>query len=268
MVIEGEEFNQKTLPLGIGYGKNHIGGMLMRNVIVSGASRGIGRAIALELGRRGYRVLINYLKEEERAKKLAEEVTRAGGEGLLYRANMASFEEVKGMVESFAQEHGELHGIVVNAGIYIRRNIREMSMEDWKRTMDVNLNGAFYLVKAALPHMHSGSIVFVSSQLAFRGSPSSVAYSASKAGLLGLMRSLALQLAPDIRVNAVAPGTIDTDMISSYTPEMRKRREEEIPLKRIGKPEEVAKAVAFLLSDDASYITGATLDVNGGIYIR
>ncbi len=240
----------------------------MKNVIVTGASRGIGRAIAMELAKRGYRIAINYARSKDRALEVLKSIREIGGEAEIYRADVSSYPEVENMVMEFHRKYGNIYGLVANAGIYIRKNIRDMSIDDWNRTIEVNLNGAFYLVKAALPYMERGSIVFVSSQLAFKGSPSSVAYSASKAGMLGLMRSLAIQLAPDIRVNAVAPGTIDTDMIASYTLERRKEREKEIPLGRIGKPEEVARAVAFLLDEDSSYITGATLDVNGGLYIR
>lgn len=241
----------------------------MKNVIVTGASRGIGRAIAIHLARKGYRVAVNYVNNEEAAKEVLRKIRAIGGEGEIYRADVSSYEDVAKMVREFYEAHGPIYGLVANAGIYIRKKIKEMSIEDWKRTIQVNLDGAFYLVKASLSYLEEkASIVFISSQLAFRGSPSSVAYGASKAGILGLMRSLALQLAPHVRVNAIAPGTIDTEMIANYNEEQRKRREEEIPLKRIGTPEEVAKVVAFLLSEDSSYITGATIDVNGGFYIR
>ncbi len=241
----------------------------MKNVVVTGASRGIGRSIALELGKRGYRVLVNYNNSERDALQVVEQINSTGrGEAIAYRANVASFEETRNMIEDFTSSFGPIYGLVANAGIYIRRKIYDMGIEDWQKTMDINLNGAFYLVKAALPHMSSGSIVFVSSQLAFKGSSSSVAYSASKAGILGLMHSLALQLAPRIRVNAVTPGTIETDMISNYTPEQLNERAHEIPLGRIGRPEEVAEVVAFLISENSSYITGATIDVNGGLYMR
>ena len=240
----------------------------MKNVIITGASRGIGRAIAIELAKKGYRIAINYNTSSDMAQNVLEKINKLGGEGAIYRADVSNPVEVENMVKDFCDKYGELYGLVANAGIYIRKNIWEMSLEDWKRTIDVNLSGAYYLVKSALPYMKEGSIVFISSQLAFKGSPSSVAYGASKAGVIGLMRSLALQLAPQIRVNAVAPGTIDTDMISNYTPQRRRKREEEIPLKRIGKPEEVAKVVAFLLSEESSYITGAVIDVNGGLYMR
>ena len=241
----------------------------MKNVLITGASRGIGRATAILLGTHGYRVGINYFTSKEKAMEVKNIILAHGGEAEIYRADVSTYSQVEGMVRDFSEDFGKIYGLVANAGIYIRRNIREMSLEDWRKTMTTNLDGAFYLVKASLPYLtEKASIVFIASQLAFRGSPSSVAYSASKAGLLGLMRSLALQLAPNVRVNAVSPGTIDTDMISSYTAEQRKERENAIPLRRIGTPKEVAETVAFLLSEKASYITGTYIDVNGGFYIH
>ena len=240
----------------------------MKNVIISGASRGIGRATAIELASRGYRIAINYNSSEREAKEVLKAILNSGGEAEIYRADVSSIGEVKRMVDDFSGSYGLIWGVVANAGIYLRKNIRAMGEDEWKRTLNVNLTGAFNLIKASLDHMEEGSIVLVSSQLAFKGSSSDAAYAASKAGLLGLMHSLALQLAPKIRVNAVAPGTIDTDIISSYTEEERRRREGSIPLGRIGKPEEVAKVIAFLISDESSYVNGATIDVNGGLYMR
>ncbi len=240
----------------------------MKNVLVTGGSRGIGRAIVYRLAKDGYRVAIIYHKSENRAREIMEKIREAGGEAVIYRADVSSYSDVKGVVDDFCKNYGEIYGLVLNAGIYIRKNIRQMSLEDWDKTIKVNLYGAFYPIYAALGCMTQGSIVFISSQLAFKGSKSSVAYGASKAGMLGLMRSLALQLAPAIRVNAIAPGTINTDLIKDYTPEQRRKREEEIPLGRIGTPEDIASVVSFLLSDDSRYITGATIDVNGGLYIH
>lgn len=241
----------------------------MKNAVVTGASRGIGRAIALRLASEGYRVLVNYLNSEEKAREVVDTIRKMGGEGIPYRANVSVEEEVAEMIENFSKTYGKINALVINAGIYLRKRIWEMSSEEWDLTIRSNLYGAFYVVKHSIPYMdENSSIVFISSQLAFRGSSSDVAYGASKAGILGLMRSLAIQLAPRIRVNAVAPGTIDTDIIGGYTREQRKKRESEIPLGRIGSPEEVASVVSFLLSEDASYITGATIDVNGGLYIH
>jgi len=241
----------------------------MKNVLITGASRGIGNAIALRLARDGYRVLINYNRSSKHAKETLDLILDNNGYADMFKANVASWQEVQEMLRYFCSKYDNIFGLVLNAGIYIRKDIYDMSIDDWKETIDVNLNGAMYPIKAALNCLNEGSsIVFISSQLAFRGSKSSVAYGASKAGVLGLMRSLAIQLAPNIRVNAIAPGTIDTDIISSYTREQRLKRAQEIPLARIGKPDEVAAAVSFLLSDESKYITGATIDVNGGLYIH
>ncbi len=241
----------------------------MKNAVVTGASRGIGRAIAIELGKKGYRVLVNYNNSESEAQKTAEYVEKAGGSAVIMKASVAEYQEVSRMLKDFCARYGKIQSLILNAGIYIRRDVHSMNIEEWNRTMAVNLNGAFYPVHAALNCLEeNASIVFISSQLAFRGSASSVAYGASKAGILGLMRSLAIQLAPRTRVNAVSPGTIDTDIISTYTPEQREKREKAIPMGRIGAPEEVARVVAFLISEDASYITGANIDVNGGLYIH
>ena len=159
--------------------------------------------------------------------------------------------------------------LVLNAGIYKRNKFIQLNREEWDKTIDVNLTGCYNVCKTALPHINKGgSIIFISSQLAFRGTDHGADYAASKAGVLGLMRSLALELAPNIRVNAVAPGTIDTDIIASYTKEMRKKRAEEIPLKRLGTSQDVANAVLFLASNLSSYITGETININGGLYIH
>ncbi len=214
-------------------------------------------------------MLVNYRSSEDMAREVVDEILSSGGEAVAYRADVGSVEDVRDMIRWFHGRYGCIHGLVLNAGIYLRKRAPEITVDEWERTIRVNLSGAFYVVKESLPYLaDNASIVFVSSQLAFRGSSSDPAYGASKAGLLGLMRSLAIQLAPRIRVNAVAPGTIDTDIIAIYTPEMRRERERKIPLGRIGRPEEVASVVSFLLSEDASYITGATIDVNGGLYIH
>jgi 3-oxoacyl-[acyl-carrier protein] reductase len=143
-----------------------------------------------------------------------------------------------------------------------------MGIDEWRETIKTNLDGAFIAVKAALPYMKKGSIVMISSQLAHKGSGYGADYSASKAGILGLSRSLARELAPDIRVNTISPGYIDTDILAGDSEDKRKRRIEEVPQGRIGIPSDVAGSVVFLLSDMSSYMTGSDLDVNGGLYIH
>ena len=160
--------------------------------------------------------------------------------------------------------------MVNNAGIYKRNNFEKISFETWNNVISINLTGCFNLCKKGLPFMKpGGKIIFISSQLAFKGSSHGADYASSKAGILGLMRSLALELASKkINVNAVAPGTIDTDIIANYSKELRKQRIQEIPLKRLGTPKDVANTCLFLASNLSDYITGETINVNGALYIH
>ena len=164
---------------------------------------------------------------------------------------------------------GNIDIVVNNAGIYIRKNFEEIDEKQWDETLRVNLKGSFNICKHAIPYMNEGGkIIFISSQLAFKGSSHGADYAASKAGSLGLMRSLAIELASKkINVNAIAPGTIDTDIIAGYSKEEREERKRQIPLKRIGKSEDVASVALFLASDLANYITGEVILVTGGLYM-
>ena len=240
-----------------------------KNAIVTGASRGIGKATAKTLAKNHAFVGINYNKNRKAAEETLEEIQNKGGEGVLLRGDVSSPDDVKNMIDLFLKQKRSIDILVLNAGIYKRNKFIQLNREEWDKTIDVNLTGCYNVCKTALPHINKGgSIIFISSQLAFRGTDHGADYAASKAGVLGLMRSLALELAPNIRVNAVAPGTIDTDIIASYTKEMRKKRAEEIPLKRLGTSQDVANAVLFLASNLSSYITGEIININGGLYIH
>ena len=244
--------------------------MLLKNkrALITGASRGIGAAIAIKFAKEGTFVGINYNKSETQAKKVLDEVKKYS-DGILLKADVRKRDEVKSMVEKFVDKYGKIDTLVCNAGIYIREKFREMSLENWKKTMDINLNGVFYTVKEALDHIpKGGNIIIISSQIALKGTEHGAHYAASKAALLGLAKSLALELAPNIRVNCIAPGYVDTDLLSGDTPEKRKWRIEQVPLKRIASPEEIANVCVFLASDMSSYITGETIVVTGGLYIR
>jgi 3-oxoacyl-[acyl-carrier protein] reductase len=236
-----------------------------RTVFITGGSRGIGRAVVKACIGHGADAGFTYLDSEVEARELVEEM---GSKCSSFRADSSSLDDMDEALDSFAGEFGSIDGLVVNAGIYNRKSIHEMDPDDWKRTLDTNLTGAYNTVRAALNHMKSGSMVMVSSQLAFRGSASGSDYSASKAGMLGFSRSLARELAPSIRVNSVAPGYVDTDILARDSPEKRRKRIEEVPLGRIGRPDEIADPIIFLLSDLSSYTTGATLDINGGLFIH
>lgn len=237
-----------------------------KKFFVTGGSRGIGAACVKLLFRGGASVGFSYRSSGREAKELMD-----GLEGDVYGYKVDVLDE-KGMEEAMedfsSAGSGGIHGLVVNHGIYERRSFDSMGKEEWDRTLGTNLDGAFVAVKKAIPYMERGSIVMISSQLAFKGSGYGADYAASKAGILGLARSLARELAPRIRVNTIAPGFVDTDILAGDTEEKRNKRIEEVPLKRIGAPEEVAEVVAFLLSDSSSYITGANIDVNGGLYIH
>ena len=246
--------------------------MLLRGktVLISGASRGIGRAIAMKFAEHGAFVGINYNSSEKDAKQVLKIIEDKNGRGILLKGDIANIRDVESMVTTFVKEAPHIDILVNNAGIYVRNKFKDLPLESWRRVLDVNLNGCYNLCKYSLPFIpEGGRIIFISSQLAFKGSAHGADYATSKAGMLGLMRSLALELAPrKILVNAVAPGTIDTDIIAHYTKEMRKKREAEIPLGRLGKPEEVANVCLFLASHLSSYITGETINVNGGLYIH
>jgi len=239
-----------------------------KKAIITGASRGIGKAIAIKFAQNGAFVGVNYLKSHEKAKETLEEVRRYS-DGVLLHGDVGKFEEAGKIVKKFVEVAGGIDILVNNAGIYQRKKFMEMEEEQWDETMENNLKSCFNMCRHSIPHMKErGKIIFISSQLALKGSSHGADYAASKAGMLGLMKSLALELAErKINVNAIAPGTIDTDIIANYTEEMKRRRAEEVPLKRIGEPEDIANVCLFLASSMADYITGETILVTGGLYI-
>lgn len=240
-----------------------------KTVLITGASRGIGREIALKFAKHGAFVGINYATSDEKAEETLNKIGKNGGYGMLLKCDVSVAEDVEKMVKTFVQKRNQIDVLVNNAGIYHRSNFENISYETWNKVISTNLTGCFYLCKQVIPYMKPRSkIIFISSQLALKGSPHGADYTATKAGILGLMRSLALELAEKkINVNAVAPGTIDTDIIANYTEKMREKRIKEIPLKRLGTPEDIANICLFLASDLSDYITGETINVNGGLYI-
>ena len=241
-----------------------------KTALVTGASRGIGRGIALKFASHGAFVGINYLSNDKAAKETLEIIRNAGGDGVLLKGDVSNSSDVDCVVEKLVEVRGQIDILVNNAGIYIRNKFEDIPVEIWDKVISSNLKSGYLVCKKAVSYMKPNSkIIFVSSQLAFRGSSHGADYTTSKAGVLGLMRSLALELAgKKIYVNAVAPGTIDTDIIANYTEEMREERINQIPLKRLGTPEDVANCCLFLASNLSDYITGETINVNGGLYIH
>ena len=241
-----------------------------KTALVTGASRGIGRAIAKIFAENNAYVGINYIKNDNKAEELFKQIKQDGSRATLLKGDVSNPKDVKTIVKTFVNDTNKIDILVNNAGIYKRSSFEDISNDKWAEVMSTNLTSSFYLCRDSLPYMKPGSkIIFISSQLAFKGTNHGADYASSKAGMNGLMRSLALELSErKINVNAVAPGTIDTDIISNYTEEVRKKRINEIPLKRLGTPKDIAKTCLFLASDMSNYITGETINVNGGLYIH
>ena len=242
-----------------------------KSAIVTGGSLGIGTAIALKLAEYGANVAINYRKHKEEAEEVIKKVKEAGRKGLVIQADISVFEDAGKMLDTVIKEFGGLDILVNNAGINWDGVIWKMSEEQWDNVIDINLKGYFNYVRAVAPvfrEQKSGKIVNVTSINGLRGKFGQANYSASKAGIIGLTKAVAKELGKyGVNVNAVAPGLIETDMMKNATEEVRKIAIDEIVLKRIGQPEEVANVVAFMCSDLARHMTGEVIKVDGGQYI-
>lgn len=239
--------------------------------LVTGASRGIGRAVAAELARRGWAVCIGYRVRQDKAEELAAELAAEGYRVMTCQADVSQREQVEAMVRRVEQTFGAVSLLVNNAGIAGQSLFQELTDERWHEFFSVNVDGAFYASRAVLPamlHAHEGCIVNISSIWGQRGASCEVAYSATKAALIGLTRSLAAELAPShIRVNCVAPGVIQTDMLDELPPELLPQLAEQTPMGRLGTPADIAAAVAFLASPEADFITGQVLTCDGGFIL-
>jgi 3-oxoacyl-[acyl-carrier protein] reductase len=240
-------------------------------VLVTGGSRGIGRACALAFAKRGATVVINYAGNETAATETVKLVTEAGAKGKAMRWDVSDPEACTKAIEEIVKELGRLDVLVNNAGVTVDGLIMRYADADYDKTLDINLKGAFNLMRAVSRPMmkqRAGAIVNMTSIVGEMGNAGQSAYAASKAGLIGLTKSMAKELASrNIRVNAVSPGFIDTDMTQHIPEEARKMMLQVTPLARLGRAEEVAAATVFLASSDASYITGEVLKVNGGMYM-
>ncbi len=240
-----------------------------KTAIVTGGSRGIGKGIALKLAELGANVVINYTSSLVTAEETAAEINKSGGSAIIFKANVRNADEVKELIQSTKEKFGSIDILINNAGITRDMLLMKMSEQDWDDVLDINLKGAFNCIKAVTRIMmkqRAGKIVNVSSVVGVMGNVGQANYAASKAGLIGLTKSVAKELAArNINCNAIAPGFINTEMTDKIPENIQKTYVNSIPFKRFGTPEDVANAVAFLVSDQSKYITGQVLHIDGGL---
>lgn len=236
--------------------------------VITGSSRGIGKAIALVFAKEGAKIIINYATAEQEAQKVVEEISKYGSEALAIKCDVSDEKQVERMVNICVKHFGKIDILVNNAGIGINNPFKEKTVEQWNRTLGVNLIGPFLCSKHFAPYINNdGRVINIASTNGiYSMHPESTDYDSSKAGVIAMTKGLAQELAPKICVNAIAPGWVATEMTEYMSEETIKNENEHIWLKRFGKPEEIAKVALFLASEDSSYVTGTTIIVDGGYY--
>lgn len=245
---------------------------MSKSALVTGASRGIGRSIALQLAEEGYNVAVNYAGNKEKAEAVVAEIKDKGVEAFAIQADVANPDEVKDMIQEVVKQFGSLDVLVNNAGITRDNLLMRMKEQEWDDVINTNLKGVFNCIQKATRQMmkqRSGAIINLSSVVGAVGNPGQANYVATKAGVIGLTKTAARELASrNITVNAVAPGFIVSDMTDALNDDLKEQMKSQIPLGRFGEDTDIANTVAFLASDKAKYITGQTIHVNGGMFME
>jgi acetoacetyl-CoA reductase len=248
-----------------------LGSLKDKVAIVTGSSRGLGRAIARDFAEHGAKVALNYYQSREPAEELAKEIKKAGGECIVVQAGVAHPDECQALIEAAVKEFGGLDILVNNAGVNRDRTIRRMTVEEWREVLATDLDSVFYCTYAAVPHMierGGGRIVNMASIVGQMGNLGQSNYAAAKAGIIGFSKSAAQELARfNITVNALCPGFIETEMVTNLADDVKAALIAKIPLGRFGKPEEVAQITRFLCTE-GGYVTGAQVNINGGMYMQ
>lgn len=242
-----------------------------KTAIVTGASRGIGRAIALQLASEGANVVVNFSGSEQKASEVVEEIQNLGSQAIAVQANISDSDSVQQLMNATQEQFGSIDILVNNAGITRDNLLMRMKEDEWDDVINTNLKGVFLCTKAVTRQMmkqRAGRIINISSIVGVMGNAGQANYVAAKAGVIGLTKTTARELASrNILVNAIAPGFITTEMTETLPEDVKSAMLTQIPLAKLGKPEDIAKAVVFLASDDASYMTGQTLHIDGGMYM-
>ena len=244
---------------------------MKKTVLITGASRGIGREMARLFAKNNYNVVINYNKSEKEAKELEEELNSEGYDVRIFKADVSNVNEANALVNFTIGQFEKIDVLINNAGISRFNLFTDISFDEWHEVMNVNLNSVFYVTKKALQYMipeHSGKIINISSMWGLVGSANEVHYSTSKAALIGMTKALAKELGPsNIQVNAIAPGVIETDMLNDVDDDTIEMLREETPLMRIGQPIDIARCALFLAGDGGDFMTGQVISSNGGFVI-
>jgi 3-oxoacyl-[acyl-carrier protein] reductase len=239
--------------------------------LVTGSSRGIGRAIALELAKRGFSVVINNDEKPQEKIEVMNKINKIGQQAIYIQADVSDPDQVEEMIKKILNEFGRIDVLVNNAGVVMDKKLENMSIEQWNRVLSVNLTGTFNCTKSVIKYMKEqgeGKIINIASVVGEIGNFGQSNYAASKGGVIAFTKTVAKEYAKDgILVNAVAPGFINTKMVQNIPERVMQKILDQIPLGRLGAPEEVAKLVCFLASDDANYITGQVININGGVYM-